>query len=106
MKRGDLVTVVLKGDYGKPRPALIVQSDLLEPLEGVLICPITSDIRNVRFRITITPDRSNGLSLISQIMTDKITPVRRSKISAPFGKLTQKQMKAVESALLLVLDIG
>ena len=28
MKRGDLVTIALQGDYGKPRPALVVQSDL------------------------------------------------------------------------------
>lgn len=28
MKRGDLVTVSLSGDYGKPRPALVIQSDL------------------------------------------------------------------------------
>jgi mRNA-degrading endonuclease toxin of MazEF toxin-antitoxin module len=25
--RGDIVTVALQGDHGKPRPALIVQSD-------------------------------------------------------------------------------
>ena len=28
MKRGDLVTVALPGDFGKPRPALVVQADL------------------------------------------------------------------------------
>ena len=27
MKRGDLVTIALQGDYGKPRPAVVVQSD-------------------------------------------------------------------------------
>lgn len=28
MRRGDIVTIALQGDYGKPRPALIIQSDL------------------------------------------------------------------------------
>ena len=27
VRRGDLVTVATSGDYGKPRPALIVQAD-------------------------------------------------------------------------------
>ena len=34
-QRGDLVTVSLPGDYGKPRPALVIQSDLLAELESV-----------------------------------------------------------------------
>ena len=32
-QRGDLVTVFLQGDYGKPRPALVIQSDLLTELD-------------------------------------------------------------------------
>jgi hypothetical protein len=31
MKRGDVVTVALQGDLGKPRPAVIVQSDHFNP---------------------------------------------------------------------------
>lgn len=27
MKRGDIITVALSGDYGKPRPAVVVQND-------------------------------------------------------------------------------
>jgi mRNA interferase MazF len=27
MKRGDLVTIAMAGDFGKPRPALVVQAD-------------------------------------------------------------------------------
>lgn len=41
-QRGDLVTVFLPGDHGKPRPALVVQSDLLADLDSVVLCPITS----------------------------------------------------------------
>src|SRR3546814_9399406 len=37
VKRGDIVAVSLQGDYGKPRPALIVQSNLLAELESLVI---------------------------------------------------------------------
>jgi PemK-like, MazF-like toxin of type II toxin-antitoxin system len=45
VKRGAIVVVAAKGAYtGKPRPALILQSDLFNPThQSVTICPITSD---------------------------------------------------------------
>ena len=42
-KRGDLVTVSLPGDYGKPRPALVIQNDLLNELDSLVLCPVSSD---------------------------------------------------------------
>src|SRR3546814_17840919 len=48
VKRGDIVAVSLQGDYGKTRPALIVQSNLLAELERLVICPITSAVRDAR----------------------------------------------------------
>jgi mRNA interferase MazF len=41
VKRGDLVTVALPGDLGKPRPALIIQSDLFDAHPSVAILPVT-----------------------------------------------------------------
>ncbi|MGE4487139.1 MAG: type II toxin-antitoxin system PemK/MazF family toxin, partial [Synergistaceae bacterium] len=72
MKRGDLVTVSLPGDYGKPRPAVIIQSDLLARLDSVLVCPITKTIVDASaVRVTIDPSPMNGLQHLSQIMVDK-----------------------------------
>ena len=57
MKRGDLVTVSLPGSYGKPRPALIIQSDLFDEHPSVTVLPITSELRDAPlFRITIEPE--------------------------------------------------
>src|SRR3546814_7446909 len=70
VKRGDIVAASLQGDYGKPRPALIVQSNLLAELESLVICPITSAVRDAAFRITVEPDNANGLRVLSQVMVD------------------------------------
>jgi len=104
-RRGDLVTVSLKGDYGKPRPALVVQSDLLADLESVLLCPVTSELRNAAFRVTVDPNPANGLSVLSQVMVDKLSTLPRAKTSAPFGHLDDEAMKRVDRALLLVLGL-
>src|SRR3546814_5026557 len=103
VKRGDIVSVSLQGDYGKPRPALIVQSNLLAELESLVICPITSAVRDAAFRITVEPDNANGLRVLSQVMVDKLSTLPRSKISKPFGRLDDERMKAVDRALLLVV---
>lgn len=105
MRRGDLVAVSLQGDYGKPRPALIVQSDLLADLESVVLCPVTSDLRNAAFRVTVEPSPANGLRSLSQVMVDKLSTLPRSKISEPFGRMEDERMKAVDRALLLVVGV-
>src|SRR3546814_19257903 len=88
VKRGDIVAVSLQGDYGKPRPALIVQSNLLAELESLVICSITSAVRDAAFRITVEPDNANGSRVRSQVMVDKLSTLPRSKNSNPFGDRT------------------
>jgi len=105
-RRGDLVTVALPGDDGKPRPALVIQSDLLAELESVLVCPITSDLRDTLFRVTVEPSRSNGLRKISQVMVDKTAPMSRAQLSEPMGSLDGARLKAVERALMLVAGLA
>ena len=104
-QRGDLVMVSLQGDYGKPRPALVVQSDLLTDLESVVLCPVASDLCNAAFRVTVEPKPSNGLRALSQVMVDKLSTLPRTKISLPFGRLDEERMKTVDRALLLVVGL-
>jgi mRNA interferase MazF len=105
IQRGDLVTVSLQGDYGKPRPALIVQTDLLAELDSVVLCPITSDLRTASFRVMLEPTAGNGLRSLSQVMVDKLSTVPRSKISEAFGRLDDERQRAVDRALLLVVGL-
>ncbi len=45
VERGDFVVVAVPGDYGKPRPALVVRSGLFAGLPSVTICPFTTTLR-------------------------------------------------------------
>lgn len=56
MRRGDVVTVAATGDYGKPRPAVIVQSDAFpEGHASVVICQLTSDMADAPdFRVVLS----------------------------------------------------
>lgn len=107
MKRGDLVTVALQGDLGKPRPALVIQSDLFDAHPSLIILPVASELRVAPlFRIAVNPNEMNGLSKSSQVMVDKPQSVAREKIGAVIGRLDDETMLAVNRALAVFLGFA
>jgi mRNA interferase MazF len=107
VKRGDVVLVVGPGDIGKPRPGVIVQADELgDTTTSVLVCPMSSDLSDFRrSRPRIRPSAANGLRLVSQIMTDKVSPLRRDQIRRVIGSLDPESTEMLNSALLVVLGL-
>ena len=108
MRRGDVVLAAASGDYGKPRPAVIVQTDAFpETHASIVICQMTSEIVDAPdFRITIDPNDRNGLRLRSQIMVDKPLTVRRSRIGASIGHLDEADMSRLNLALAFVMGLA
>jgi mRNA interferase MazF len=101
------VTVALPGAYDKPRPALVIQSDLFDEHPSVTILPVTSDRRDTPlFRIDVASTATNGLRKPSQIMVDKAQTIPREKLSEQFGRLEDERMLAVTRALALFLGIA
>jgi mRNA interferase MazF len=107
MRRGDVVAVALSGDYGKPRPALVVQSDLFSEHPSVTILPITSELRDAPlFRLAVPADDMTGLRNPSQIMVDKAQTVPRAKLGQAIGRVDDSRMLAVTRALALFLGFA
>lgn len=107
MKRGDLVTVAMSGDYGKPRPALVIQSNLFAEHPSVTVLPLTSDLRETPiFRIRILPDRANGLRAPSDVMIDKLHTVAREKIRETIGSIGDQHLVEIERAVTVWLGIA
>lgn len=101
VKRGDLVTIALSGDYGKPRPALVIQADAFEALPSVTVLRLSSDIIPAHLtRITVEPTTTNGLRMPSQIMVDKAVTLPREKVGQIIGHLDPPTMRAVSKALI------
>ncbi len=107
MKRGDLVTIALQGDFGKPRPALIIQSDLFNEHPSVTILPVTGALRSTPlFRVLIKPNETNNLTKNSEVMVDKAQAVPREKIGPVFGRLSDEEMLSVSRLLAIFLGIA
>lgn len=108
MRRGELVTVALPSDLGKPRPALVVQADLFnETHASVTLLPVTSTIIDAPlFRITLEPSAANGLKKPSQIMVDKIISIRADRIGKTIGRVSEDTMIGVGRALAVWLGVA
>jgi mRNA interferase MazF len=108
VKRGDVVLAVVRGDYGKPRPGVIVQSDLFNPEHAsLLICLLSTElIEAPLFRIIVQPSAMNGLREVSQIMVDKLIAVPRSRIGGRIGALDDETILVLNRSLALMLGLA
>ncbi|MDX2178770.1 MAG: type II toxin-antitoxin system PemK/MazF family toxin [Bryobacteraceae bacterium] len=95
------------GDYGKPRPAVVVQNDLLNGrYPSVVLCPCTSETDLASdLRPLLQPSRQNGLKVPSRVMVDKVFSVAALKASPPVGLLNASEMESIDRALRIVLDL-
>jgi mRNA interferase MazF len=108
MNRGDVVVVAATGDYGKPRPAVIVQTDALRETHAwVVICRMTSEIADAPdFRLTIEPSESNGLCVRSQVMADKPVTIRRERVGRTIGRPAGDDITRLNTALAFVMGLA
>ncbi len=107
LKRGDVVIVSAPGSYGKPRPAVIIQSNYFSETGSLTVLLMTSDLHDrlplVRHRIR--PSEINGLRSVSEVMIDKIFTIPRERLRQKIGSLSNTEMVGVTASLALFLGI-
>ncbi|PZN97274.1 MAG: growth inhibitor PemK [Hyphomicrobiales bacterium] len=107
MKRGDVVTVAMQCDFGKPRPAVVIQTDALRGTRHVIVCPLTSSGADLpAMRYAIPPTAENGLRAASHVMLNNVATVSRAKCGAVVGSLTTDQTLAINERLAFVLGLA
>lgn len=105
--RGSLVTIAMQGDFGKPRPALVIQADQFSEHPSVTVLPVTSALASAPLlRVTIEPKPDNGLQKRSQVMVDKVLTVKREKLGPVIGRIDMAEMVQVERCLAVFLGIA
>ena len=105
--RGDFVTIAVQGDFGKPRPAVVIQADQFGEHTSVTVLPVTSTlVAAPLLRITVQPNVENGLQKPSQVMLDKTMTVKRDKIRQSLGRIDVDAMVEVERCLTVFLGIA
>lgn len=107
MRRGEIWTVAGGADYtGKPRAGVIVQDDRFDT-DSVTICLFTTDPTEAPlFRLSIEPSTTNGLFEVSQLMVDKLTTIRRSRLGHQVGVVDDADIVRLNRAMVVFLGIA
>ena len=107
MQRGDFVVVAMQGDHGKPRPALVIQSDLFDELPTVTVLPlVSSQLVPAITRVDIAASDANGLRAASQIVAHRPQTISRAKVSRVIGRADDETMLTVTRALAVFLGLA
>ena len=108
MKRGDVVTVATGGGFGgKPRPALVLQSDSHMTLTTVVVALLTSDLAETPLTRTLfQPDATNHLREPSRLMIDILVTVRLTDVGTIIGQFSPADMARAERALMVFLGMA
>jgi len=107
MNRGSFVTIAMQGDFGKPRPALVIQSDQFNEHATVTVLLVSSTLVDAPlFRVTVQPDKTNNMQKPSQVMVDKAITVKRDKLGPAFGSAGDEIMLEVGRCLAVFLGIA
>lgn len=102
------MTIAVQGDFGKPRPALVIQSDIFNEYHSTVTMLLISSklVTAPIFRVLIEPNNKNGLRKPCQVQVDKAMTVRKEKIGPMFSQLNDVTMLAVTRALAIFLGMG
>ena len=94
-------------ETGKPRPVLIVQTNLLNNEHpSSVICPITTNVQKDSeiLRVHIKKGTSN-LKIESDIMIDQIRAIDNRRLVNKIGELPQDLQIVVKDNIRIILDL-
>lgn len=107
-KRGDIVLCAdSNGNFtGKPRPVVIVQNtDYIDGIESLTVCPLTSTLVTASVRVRLKANAETGLKESSDIEIDKISTIRKSRVTSKIGMVAEKEQSKINHALRIWLDL-
>jgi mRNA interferase MazF len=104
MKQGEIWYVNLSPTKGSEqsghRPVVIISGNLLNTyLNVVICCPLTTKIKNFKGNVVLEPNKSNKLSLPSEILTFHIRSLSKDRLEKKIGTISTSELNQVLKGL-------
>ncbi|MFK7834421.1 MAG: type II toxin-antitoxin system PemK/MazF family toxin [Winogradskyella sp.] len=104
MKQGEIWNLYLnpvKGsEHQGKRPAVIISGNMLNTyLKVVIVCPITTKIKNYKGNLILKPSLSNGLKAVSEVLTFHVRSVSKERLDEKIGQLSRKEVENIKATL-------
>ena len=82
------------------RPAVIISGNALnDNLNTVIVCPLTTKIKNYKGNVVLTPNKRNGLAIQSEILVFHIRSVSKERFKNKLGEITTEELQQIKKTL-------
>ncbi|MDN3618004.1 type II toxin-antitoxin system PemK/MazF family toxin [Polaribacter undariae] len=104
MKQGEIWELYLNPTKGSEqsgrRPAIIISGNMLNKhLQVVIVCPLTTSVKNYKGNLIINPNEINGLTTISEVLTFHVRSVSKTRLDKKIGKIPLKDIEVIKKTL-------
>lgn len=104
MKQGEIWELYLNPTKGSEqsgrRPAVIISGNLMNKyLQVVIVCPLTTSIKNYKGNLIIHPNEINGLEKVSEVLTFHVRSVLKTRLDKRIGNIPLKDIEVVKKTL-------
>lgn len=104
MKQGEIWYANLNPAEGSEqagfRPVVIISGNLLNQyLNVVIVCPITSQVKDYKGNVVITPNKTNGLKKRSEILVFHVRSLAKHRLKENIGKIQPDQLQQLIQGL-------
>jgi mRNA interferase MazF len=86
------------------RPAIVISSDDFAISGMIIVCPITSSIKNWAGSVVVLANKTNGLDVDSEVLVSQIRTVSLLRVIKKIGHIDQDQLAEMFANLDLLLD--
>ena len=82
------------------RPVVIISGNVVNKyLKVVIVCPLTTKIKNFKGNIVLHPNTENGLSQTSEILTFHVRSVSKERLVKKIGKINVAELNELKDGL-------
>ncbi|MFD2529011.1 type II toxin-antitoxin system PemK/MazF family toxin [Polaribacter marinaquae] len=104
MKQGEIWELYLNPTKGSEqsgrRPAVIISGNMLNKhLQVVIVCPLTTSVKNYKGNLVLEPSEINGLSKTSEVLTFHVRSVSKTRLDKKIGKIPLKDVEVIKKTL-------
>jgi mRNA interferase MazF len=104
MKQGEIWELYLNPTKGSEqngrRPAVIISGNMLNTyLQVVIVCPLTTSIKNYKGNLILKPNITNGLQGISEVLTFHVRSVSKTRLDKKIGHIPLKDIEGIKKTL-------
>lgn len=87
-------------EQGGRRPAVIVSGDLMNKyLKVVIVCPLTTKVKNYKGNLILEPDKLNGLEEKSEVLTFHLRSVSKERLKNKLGSISKREVDLIKSTI-------